>query len=343
MKHLGTLLTSCTLLACSQQAMGKIVAWYNFEETSGRITADSALNGKDASVGSQLDLDVPGVNNGSGASYTNKPGAVVLAPELYTGNAARSISLWFNAKASLAKKNSRLLHSGSSGAAYLFDLTLENSTGGRSIGLRYGNGNMFWSGGNGGIALDSGFHHVVLTYDGTTLVADSTVNVYIDGVKATRTGGNNTNSGQVLKTGESTSFQDSVYLGRTQRAAVGRFTGVLDDVQVFDNALTQEDVSSLFTHPGELLAGEIIPILGDLNNSQTVDEADYLIWIKNYNKTGLGASGGDLNRDGRVNAADFPILRQAALDSSGVDLAAVPEPASMMLLALGGLLLSRRK
>jgi hypothetical protein len=71
---------------------------------------------------------------------------------------------------------------------------------------------------------------------------------------------------------------------------------------------------------------------GDINGDGSVDTADYAILRENFNTSGQGLSEGDLTFDGNVDLDDFLAFRdrfQAATPA-----AAVPEPSSLVLLAL---------
>jgi mannan endo-1,4-beta-mannosidase len=83
------------------------------------------------------------------------------------------------------------------------------------------------------------------------------------------------------------------------------------------------------------------PIPGDYNHNGVVDMADYVVWRKSAGQTGWGlAADSDLN--GRIDAADFDFWRAHFGQSAGNAAfagAAVPEPATLMMSALGIVLL----
>jgi hypothetical protein len=95
------------------------------------------------------------------------------------------------------------------------------------------------------------------------------------------------------------------------------------------------------------------PHAGDANNDGLVDVVDLGILAKNYDRTGLpvfsldpygpGSSWqlADFNFDGNVDVVDLGILAKN-YDWSGAPLPPTPEPATLSLLALGGLALIRR-
>ncbi len=93
---------------------------------------------------------------------------------------------------------------------------------------------------------------------------------------------------------------------------------------------------------------------GDVNLDGKVDQTDYYNIIANMGKTGAGWFDGDLNGDGTVSLADFDIVSTQLAAGAGFapSLAAafgrsyavaVPEPASLTLLAVGALALLRRR
>ena len=75
-----------------------------------------------------------------------------------------------------------------------------------------------------------------------------------------------------------------------------------------------------------------------------MDINDLTIVLTNYGKGGFWTDG-DFNGDGKVNVNDLTIVLSNFGKTAGAGLADVPEPSSVMLLAIGAfaLLLVRRK
>ena len=98
---------------------------------------------------------------------------------------------------------------------------------------------------------------------------------------------------------------------------------------------------------------------GDGNLDGKVDFADYIKLTQTYGTSGVGWAGEDINGDGKVDFADYIILTQtygtvgsgtyspSSSPSSNPSLSpgsvSVPEPASLALMGLGGLLLVSRR
>jgi hypothetical protein len=76
---------------------------------------------------------------------------------------------------------------------------------------------------------------------------------------------------------------------------------------------------------------------GDYNHNGTVDAADYVVWRRTLNQTGVPAgSGADGSANGTIDADDYTFWRQRFGNSAGLGAGpAVPEPAALATLLLG--------
>ena len=83
------------------------------------------------------------------------------------------------------------------------------------------------------ILNDGEWHHIVAIYDSSL-----TLSLYVDGVLQS-----GSDSGIYVKTG------NSLLLGRYRRSVSQSFLGSIDDLRIYDRALTESEVADLFTGP----------------------------------------------------------------------------------------------
>ena len=84
----------------------------------------------------------------------------------------------------------------------------------------------------------------------------------------------------------------------------------------------------------------VLPPPGDANYDGLVDGGDYTIWANCYSDTGLGWGGGDFNGDGVTDGGDYTIWADYYGTGGG---AAIPEPATLVLLAASVVFACRRR
>lgn len=116
-------------------------------------------------------------------------------------------------------------------------------------------------------------------------------------------------------------------------------------VDTFDLGLTEGHISGgLAWGDAALLANTTNGILGDVNQDGTVDLGDYHAWNNNVGTSLLGLTGferleaGDANLDGTVDLLDFHAIKDNL--APGVS---IPEPSTMALIALSGVVAMRRR
>ena len=100
------------------------------------------------------------------------------------------------------------------------------------------------------------------------------------------------------------------------------------------------DDTNLYT-TGELL-GLLSQIAGDFDSDGDVDGDDFLAWQNGFPiSTGAALLDGDADADGDVDGDDFLIWQKNF--PYPATLSAIPEPNSLALLALGGLMMLKRR
>jgi arylsulfatase A-like enzyme len=241
------------------------VAHYAFEETSGTILVDSSGNGYDGSLVGSGSLDVAGIvgssayQPGGDASYGKVTNGVTSFG--ITGNAARTISLWFRSPSFgiTGNEQHRLIGIGN-GAAGAFDIVAERGAdagNANRVGIRYGNGNAFYDSDNSGTAFATDtWYHLAAVYDGTTIdletigtPSDGTgLTLYVNGVKVDTKAGNLSNGNQALNTiGPDFFFGTRDY---SANQAYDLYPGLLDEVRVYQRALSASEVAALAVPTG---------------------------------------------------------------------------------------------
>lgn len=127
------------------------------------------------------------------------------------------------------------------------------------------------------------------------------------------------------------------------------FLGSIDEVAVWDEALSDEDIENLAAGTMVLDVGggggcEALNSLGgDLDGNETVEFADFLVLSGNFGTEVSDYESGDIDCNGTVEFADFLVLSGNFGNSLGGQAAAVPEPACGLLFGMGILgLLTRR-
>ncbi|MGD9126937.1 MAG: acetylxylan esterase [Planctomycetia bacterium] len=124
-------------------------------------------------------------------------------------------------------------------------------------------------------------------------------------------------------------LQSDLYLGN--RADLLRdFKGWIDDLQIYNWALDEDQVETLYNSPGTVAP---LGVPGDANQDGVVDASDATILAGNWQAHSATWAMGDFNGDGVVNASDATIL--AGNWQYGTSANTVPEPSTILLLLVG--------
>lgn len=226
---------------------------------------------------------------------------------------------------------------------------------GRNWGLAYRNNtdNFDSRVSNAGLSSVAGdvpmgeWHHIVMTWGADQSTIDDFFVpsvIYLDGVEVGRT-----NDTATIKFFDSGLWFIGVDSGRN-------FSGLIDDVAVYDSVLTASQVSTLYTNGtmGRNASGMVTtPVLpGDVNGMNGVDMADFNIILNNLGVAATGRNMGDLDGSKKVDLNDFQLWLDAAPGALHAEAIAalqsigVPEPSAVILVgcaAFAGGLQGRRR
>ncbi len=217
-RKIAFLLCAVLILSSTVSAAG-LVGWWTFDETSGTTAKDSSGKGNDGRIVGTPHW-VPGKIGGAfqfdGSTYIN----CGRSPSLNLRDQI-TIAFWFKVQA-FSNTWEAFLAKGD-GA---YRASRSNGTG-DSVHMGITGGNYFDA---TTIVTGGQWHHYCGTYDGAT------ASIYIDGkLDATRQ-----YSGGI---GDSSSYD--LYIGENQQATGRMLHGVLDDVRLYDRALSGQQIQDL--------------------------------------------------------------------------------------------------
>ena len=152
--------------------------------------------------------------------------------------------------------------------------------------------------GGSAVLTNNAWHHVALVYN---YAAAATIKVYVDG---------NEDASTATSAAWSFASQD-IYVADSPDAYWEEFAGRIDDIQIYNNPLTLEEIQLLHSNPGKTKAP------GDINTSGMVDEVDLALMAAYWLQT-PGSPSADIcpppSGDGIVDILDLAVLANAWLD-----------------------------
>lgn len=226
-----------------------LVAWYKFDEAAGATTAANAVADNSAGViGSNVTTGLAGI---SGGAY-RFAGGVSLNDIVDVGNASffpaftasgqLTFSAWINTTDVTGNRNTVLFAGSDTISNNYADLGLNGPSGEATARNRpAGASGEQQAGifGTGVVVNDGTWHNVVMTID----LSYMALFLYVNGTLA---------NAQSLAAAPAFPSFNTFEIGRLGRAGtpVDGFEGLIDDVQVYDTALSEEQVLFLFNNPG---------------------------------------------------------------------------------------------
>lgn len=248
------------LISGTAHAASNLVAHWAFDETSGMVAADSSGNSQDGTnTNATISTDVPATafTNPRSLSFDGST-SVVTAPSqsALTGNHSRTISLWF--KTAYDSQNQPLFDSGGIGtdtAMQMYTVAaggagLAPPTNPGGIAVVMWDNDIYVPLGIGSVA-DNQWHFLTFTYDEAT--QQSTL--YFDGVAEQAYLWDGASWSSSLESQPFTTADplnttaNNVLIGQARSDYFGSgttfFTGNIDDVRIYDIAITSDEVGNL--------------------------------------------------------------------------------------------------
>jgi hypothetical protein len=231
-----------SILALVRPANAGLIDHWTFNETSGSIAHDSAGAFNGILQGGATFLPGGGISGGA-VSLNVSTSSMVNMGTSFPGltNTSFSLVIW---EKTTQTANAIILskHEASADLGFFIDMNPPLGQGGASFNTSNGALNRTFS---TRLTLDDGnWHQIVGVY--TLGGASPEAQIYVDGqLEATNTTastvGANTSAFVIGGYGET----------NTDNTPVAQFTGLIDDVQIYNNALSASDVSYLYNNPGQ--------------------------------------------------------------------------------------------
>ncbi|MEA3353938.1 MAG: LamG-like jellyroll fold domain-containing protein, partial [Campylobacterota bacterium] len=215
-----------------------LVAHYEFQGDSN----DSTVNGYDL-ISDISDISFATGKFGQAADFGSGGIRVKTADNVITQSDSVTYSFWINTDAtSLHILASYATPSAWSSDNALFSSSTEIGTGSSAV----------YSAQMNGTHLDGTWHHVVVTSDGV-----GNVQFYLDGIS----------KGTVSAT---LTLEGTFYLGDFGSGT--NYTGLMDDLRIYDRALTATDVNTLYNY----IPLNTAPILTSIPSSEAIEDVEYI-------------------------------------------------------------------
>jgi len=204
-----------------------LVGWWKFDEGTGDIAADSSGNGNDGTLNGPVEWTTEGKIGGAMA-FTG-PYNFVLVPNDPSLNPTQEITIaaWINPSWT---GNNRILQKSTEGSDNQYRLIKE---GGNNIRFHIPPASNFEVTGN--IPPQGEWTHLAATYDG------SMIRVYYDAVMV----------GEAAFNDDMSVSDGPLFIGNkwSQAPAGDEFNGIMDDVRIYNRALSQSELQRLGGDP----------------------------------------------------------------------------------------------
>lgn len=283
-----------TLLAAAPALLAQPVGKWSFDESSGAIAANSVAGANGMLVGNAA--FATGGITGNCVNFPTHGGGYVTMGNTYNidANPEFSISAWVrttdtvNPHVVVSRHFTGILN------GFILAVDLGPGYGVPQRGQFYLNdfpGNTC----NGTTVLTDGqWHHLVATYRfiGGTSIRE----LWVDGVReaANASAGPNPHPAPSFMVG-------GIFFSSGGEA--GYFRGQIDEVQVYDYAVSADDIALLRATPNAVAAPK--RCFCDLNGDNLVNTSDLVVFLSRFGQPGSIGTLGDINYDGFINTQDL--------------------------------------
>lgn len=144
------------------------------------------------------------------------------------------------------------------------------------------------------VLTDGQWHHIVAVY---RFIGSATIReLWVDGVREA----SNANAGPSLHPTPSF-LVGGIYFN--SGGETGYFQGQIDEVQVYDYAVSAADIAAINANPTAVAAPP--SCFCDLNNDSQINTADLVLFLGRFGQAAALGSLGDINYDGVINTQDL--------------------------------------
>lgn len=244
---------AASLCGLAMPVHSALVAHYKFDEEAGATLAADELGGTSGAVGSSVVTGVPGIS-GNAYQFPNssaQTGIVDMGDASFfgdiTASGAITLAAWVKTTDTNNGRNVAVYAGSSTVANSYIDLGVVGASQPSAAGSA--NGRLRPAGDSNiteifsapTLVNDDEWRHLAVTID----LAGNNISLYVDGGLVTTSALNGTPAFPVFN-----NFEIG-RLGRTGGSGVtDPFGGLIDDVQVYDHALSSAEVQYLFSNPG---------------------------------------------------------------------------------------------
>ena len=243
-RRLICLVSLALVLGVAGNAGADLVDHWNLDGGSGTTAIDRVAGGTDGAISGATWVNDP--ERGSVLSFDGVDDVVTMVGyKAITGGASRSMSLWFKTDGSGSGPNGRgLLGWGTpQGSGVRWELAINMQGDPRVPGalrINASSGTRTCQ----TVVTDSQWHHVAVTLHDDGSPTSEEMYVYLDGVEESYS---QTNSGVAIDTGSDADVRVGNGVREDQN---GFFSGLIDDVRIYDHALTQEEIQAVMLSSG---------------------------------------------------------------------------------------------